>query len=99
MWMSTRIPLTRPNIQFYTKAPRKKLERWLDQMVAEGVLEVDADDDGEMIWAVRGAVRSKTGPETVAEVDKIDRLRAEVGGAGRALQLAARTAGLTTRGM
>jgi hypothetical protein len=96
MWMTTRIPLTRPNIQFDTRAPRPKVEQWLDQMVGEGVLEVDADDDGEMVWTVRGAVRSKTGPSTVAEVAKLDSLRAEVGGAGSALVLASRAAGLSS---
>ena len=98
MWMSTRVPLTRANLMAYTHAPRKKMERWLDEMVAEGVVEVDADDDGEMIWTVRGAVRSKVGPESMAEAHKVEGLRNEVAGATSALTLAARAAGLTTRG-
>ena len=50
------MPLTRPNLQFVTGVPRAKLDKWLDQLVADGVLDVDADDDGEMVWGVRGAV-------------------------------------------
>jgi hypothetical protein len=96
LWMTTRIPLTRANVQFSTKAPRKRVEAWLDRMVAEGVLEVDADDEGEMIWSVRGAKRSTGGPETVAELAKWEGLRSEVRGAGSALTLASRAMGLST---
>lgn len=97
VWMKTRIPLTRANLQYVTRAPRKKMERWLDEMVSEGVLEVDADDDGEMIWSVRGAVRSSSGPATVAELDKVETLRGHVAEASTALTLAARATGLATR--
>lgn len=65
LWMTTRVPLTRANILFYTQASRKKAEGWLDEMVREGVLEIDSDDDGEMVWMVRGAKRAERGPTTV----------------------------------
>jgi hypothetical protein len=67
LWMTTRVPMTRANLLFYTKAPRKRVGAWLDEMVADGVLEVDADNDGEMIWAVRGAKRPENGPERLDE--------------------------------
>jgi len=55
---------------------------------------VDADDDGEMIWSVRGARRSTAGPETVGELDRIQKLKSETAGGSNALVVAARTAGL-----
>ena len=67
LWMTTRVPLTRANLLYYTKAPRKRMGSWLDEMVADGVLEVDADGDGEMVWAVRGAKRPDSGPERIEE--------------------------------
>ncbi|MGZ3429808.1 MAG: hypothetical protein ACXVCV_24320 [Polyangia bacterium] len=79
LWMTTRMPLTRANVQFVTAVPRAKLEKWLDQLVAEGVLDVDADDEGEMVWGVRGAVRAGTGPSKPEEVKKLGDLKREVG--------------------
>jgi len=97
MWMKTRIPLTRANLLAFTRSPRKKMERWLDALVAEGVLEVDADDDGEMVWAVRGAVRSTSGPTSIEEYEKVETLRGHVSNATSALTLAARASGLAPR--
>jgi len=92
LWMTTRMPLTRANLQFVTGVPRGKLGKWLDQLVADGVLDVDADDDGEMIWGVRGAARAATGPEKPEDVKKLADLKREVSttagataGAGMAL--------------
>ncbi len=81
LWMTTRMPLTRANLQFVTGVPRAKLEKWLDQLVADGVVDVDADDDGEMVWGVRGAARPATGPQKPEEVKKLADLKREVGGA------------------
>jgi hypothetical protein len=78
LWMTTRMPLTRANVQFVTGVPRAKLGKWLDELVADGVLDVDADDDGEMIWGVRGAVRAGTGPSKPEEVKKLGDLKKEV---------------------
>jgi hypothetical protein len=97
MWMKTRVPLTRANLMAYTKAPRKRMERWLDEMVAEGVVEFDSDDEGEMVWTVRGAVRPTSGPTTMAELEKMDSLRAELGHARSAMTLATRAGGLALR--
>lgn len=82
LWMTTRVPLTRANLLYFTQVPRKKLDAWLDAMVAEGVADVDSDDEGEMIWTVRGAQRAARGPERIEDVVKLDALRSEVA-AGR----------------
>jgi hypothetical protein len=84
LWMTTRMPLTRANVQFVTGVPRVKLEKWLDQLVADGVLDVDADDEGEMVWGVRGAARAGTGPTKPEDVKKLGDLKREVGGAASA---------------
>ncbi len=78
LWISTRVPLTRVNLQVLTRVPRAKLEPWLDELVREGILEVDSDDAGEMLWVVPGAERSKTGLQSVAEVKKLNELRGSV---------------------
>ena len=78
LWMTTRMPLTRANLQFVTGVPRAKLGKWLDALVADGVLDVDADDEGEMVWGVRGAVRATSGPDKPEEVKKLGDLKREV---------------------
>jgi len=78
------MPLTRANLQFVTGVPRGKLEKWLDQLVADGVLDVDADDDGEMVWGVRGAARATSGPQKPEEVKKLADLKQEVAGSAAA---------------
>src|SRR4051794_3619444 len=104
LWMKTRVPMTRANVLFYTQAPRKKLGAWLDELVADGVLEVDADNDGEMLWSVRGAKRPESGPLTLEDAgpapageggdlgSRLDNLRKEalsrVGTTGTALAIA-----------
>ncbi len=78
--MTTRIPLTRVNLQFCTGAPRGQLAKWLDLLVDDGVLEVDSDDEGEMIWTVRGAERAPRGVTSAAEWVKVGRMRSELAG-------------------
>jgi hypothetical protein len=91
LWMTTRVPFTRANLQFATGAPRKKLEGWLKQLVVDGVLDADVDDAGEMIYSVRGAARPRAGAESPAELEKLHRLEREaqaaVGKAATALVL------------
>jgi len=84
LWLTTRMPLTRANLQFVTGVPRVKLEKWLDQLVADGVLDVDADDDGEMVWGVRGAARASTCPQKPEDVKKLADLKHEVAGSSAA---------------
>lgn len=79
LWTTTRIPLTRANLLAVTEAPRAKLEGWMSALVRDGIAELDSDDEGEMLWRVRGAERSKTGPRTVGEIHAWERLNREVG--------------------
>ncbi len=75
LWMKTRIPLTLAHLQYHCNVKRKKLKEWLDEMVVEGVLELDVSDDGEMVWQVPGAERPPSGPRSFAEMEKLDALR------------------------
>lgn len=77
------MPFSRANLQFVTGLPRKKLEAQLDALVADGVLDVDSDDAGELVWNVPGAPRSTTGPERAEDVRKLADLKREVAGGAR----------------
>jgi hypothetical protein len=77
MWMRTRIPMTRANLQFWTGASRRNLNKRLDELGADGVLEADVDDDGEMVWSVPGATRAIDGPTSFAEHDRRQGIKAE----------------------
>jgi hypothetical protein len=81
LWMTTRVPFTRANLQFVTGVPRGKLGGWLDALVADGVLDVDSDDAGELTWTVRGAERAASGPERPEDVRKLAELKRQVRGA------------------
>ena len=70
--------MTRANLLVYTEAPRARMERWLDELVGDGVLDVDSDDDGELVWTVRGAARSTRGPERLEDALKLADLKAGV---------------------
>jgi hypothetical protein len=94
LWTGTRVPLTRANLLVYTKVPRNQLDRMLNEMERARLLELDVDDDGELHWSVRGAARPRSGPESMAELDKKDRLSAEVDRLASGAQLALRAAGL-----
>jgi hypothetical protein len=92
IWLLSRVSLTLAHVQHLTGASRDKTKKTLDAMTVEGVLSADIADDGEMIWSVVGAERPKSGPQTVAELQKMRTLSAEVAGP-RAL---ARAAGAVT---
>ncbi|HEU5059381.1 MAG TPA: hypothetical protein VFU21_22765, partial [Kofleriaceae bacterium] len=77
LWMTTRIPLSRAHVQYHTGVARRQVNRWLDERVGEGVLEVDVDDEGEMLWKVPGAARPIDGPKTFADLEKVGRIREE----------------------
>ncbi len=95
MWTKTRVPMTRANLLAYTGAPRPKIEKWLDEMVRASLLEVDSDDEGEILWRVRGAARPSRGAESIAEVDRIQKLESDVTALTATAGLASRAAGLT----
>lgn len=82
LWMTTRMPLTRANLQFVTGVPRARLEKWLDELVAENIVDVDSDDAGELVWLVRGAERPARGPEKAEEIKKLADLKREVHASG-----------------
>jgi hypothetical protein len=94
LWTRTRLPLTRANLQGYTRAPRAKLGLWLDRMVKDGVLELDSDDDGELLWQVRGAARPTRGPTTLAEVETYERLSRDADRIQSAARMALHATGL-----
>ena len=94
--MTTRVPLTRANILFLTRAPRRKAGRWLEALVSEGVLDFDSDDDGETIWTVRGAARPARGAERIEDVLKLEDLSQQV---RRSSGSSARGAGLAAGAM
>jgi hypothetical protein len=76
--MTSRVPMTRANLLFYTKAPRRKMDAWLDELVGEGIVDVDSDDQGEMIWIVRGAERPSHGAARIDELLRFERLGSSV---------------------
>lgn len=59
--MTTRVPLTRANILFYSGAGAKQAERWLDDMLKSGLLEFDSDDNGDITYVFVGAQRPPSG--------------------------------------
>jgi hypothetical protein len=77
LWMTTRIPLTRAHVQYATGVGRRRVNGWLDEMVADGVLEVDVDDEAEMVWTVPGAARPLDGAGSFAELEKRDQMRSD----------------------
>jgi hypothetical protein len=94
IWVRSRIPLTLAHVQHLTGAPRDRSKQWLDAMAVAGGLDVDVADDGEMLWTVRGAERPRSGPETVAEWERLNALSREVARAPAALAGRALRAGL-----
>src|SRR5213596_3041682 len=98
IWMRSCVPLTGAHVQHLTGVPRDKVGRWLEAMTVGGVLDADVADDGEMIWRVRGAERPASGPETVAELERMERLTAEVQGASRVPARVSSMTGLADRG-
>jgi hypothetical protein len=95
LWTTTRVPLSRANLIAATKTPRAKLESWLEDMVKAGLLELDSDDDGEIVWKVRGAKRPSSGAETLGDVQKRKSLSHEVDALKSGASLALRAAGVT----
>ena len=81
LWMTTAIPMSRANIAYYTGAPRKLLAMWLDRMISQGILELDSDDEGALLWIVPGSPRPAS-PRDFAELQKQRQFGAGVASAG-----------------
>ena len=88
IWLRSRVSLTLVHVQHLTGAARDRTKEWLDAMTVDGVLDVDVTDSGEMLWAVRGAERPRSGPETIAEFERLGALSREVARASSAGALA-----------
>ena len=82
LWMTTRIPMTKAALQYHSGASRRRMTHWLDELVVDGVLDLDSDDAGELVYSVPGADRPRRGPTTFAEAQKLAQLSAEVGSRG-----------------
>jgi hypothetical protein len=96
LWMTTRVPLTRANLQFGSGVERRQMERWLDDMVKSGALEFDSDDAGEVLYTVPGAERPKDGVTNLAAVKKLEDLRRSLP-KSKALVKSAPSAALATK--
>lgn len=66
LWMKSRVPLTQANLQYFAGVPRREMDKWIDKLLASGVLDIDeaADEAGDLEYKVPGAQRSLDGPST-----------------------------------
>jgi len=71
--MTTRVPLTRANIAFYTGASTKEADRFLDELVRDGIVEFDSDDNGEITYTVCGAKRPSSGADQLTRCSACQR--------------------------
>ncbi len=78
LWMTTRVPLTRANLLAYSKPERRNIDAWLDAMVRDGIVEVDSDDDGELLWKVRGSSRPAKGLTHLGDVERLEEISKEI---------------------
>lgn len=71
VWVKSRVPLTTANLQYFAGVPRRQLNGWIDDLLKNGVLDVDIEsDEGEIEYAVPGAERSPTGLTNCEEYEK-----------------------------
>ena len=78
LWMTTRVPITRANLLAYAKVERRNMDTWLDAMVRDGIVGVDSDDDGELLWKVRGSSRPAKGLTHLGDVERLEELSRDV---------------------
>ncbi len=78
LWMTTRVPLTRANLLAYSKVERRHIDAWLDAMVRDGIVEVDSDDDGELLWIVRGSSRPAKGLTHLGDVERLEEISRDI---------------------
>lgn len=72
--MTTRAPLSRANISFYTGVPAKQAEKWLDELLRDAIVEIDTDDDGEIVYNVTGAKRPEQGATSLSRCASCQRV-------------------------
>jgi len=80
MWMKTNIPMSRANVQYRTGESSRRVKKWLEELAVDGALSLDSDAEGELLWSVPGAKRPADAPRSFEELEKLDKLRAEVDG-------------------
>lgn len=95
LWTKTRIPLTRANIQLHTQETRARAEKHLDALTKASVVELDSDDEGNIVYRVRGATRPTSGPETFVELERREALTNDVSAMRSAASLALSGSGLS----
>jgi hypothetical protein len=72
------VPLTRANVQVFTKAARDEVDAWMGEMVKAGLAEANDADSPNVVWSIRGASRSQNGPTNVALAEKLAALSSEI---------------------
>lgn len=77
LWMTSQVPLTRANLIFYTGLGHKQVTRHLDEMIKHGLLDVDSDDEGELLYKIRGSSRPSLGPQSLVRCPSCGRASAE----------------------
>lgn len=77
LWTTSLVPMTRVNILAFTKVERSKLDGWLDELIKDSILELDSDEEGELVWNVRGAKRPARGLTSVAQLEKLRAIEGE----------------------
>ncbi|PJB35278.1 MAG: hypothetical protein CO108_26150 [Deltaproteobacteria bacterium CG_4_9_14_3_um_filter_63_12] len=78
LWVKTRIPLTTAHLQYHSGAPRKNVEQWCKELLAEDFFGIDGDHPDEMAYEVVGAHRAKNGPKSFEEMEKMDSMKGEL---------------------
>jgi hypothetical protein len=83
LWVKSAIPLTMANLQYHTGLPRRKVRPFVDSLVQSGVLDMDSDAQGELVFSVPGAQRNVRGPKSFAEFEHLRALSSQAGGPAR----------------
>jgi hypothetical protein len=78
LWTATRVPMTRANVQAFTKASRQEVDQWMGEMVSAGLADVQRADAPDALWSVRGSTRSANGTTQVAIAEKLETLGSQV---------------------
>ncbi len=91
LWTKSRVPLTEANLQQVTKVSGDDLSNRLDDLLGDGVLDLQVDATGNLTYSVVGTARSTEGPKTC---EVFERKRALLEEAKR--RILARRAGKST---
>ena len=95
--MTTRVPLTRANIVFYSGVKTSLADKWLDEMIVDGLLDFDTDDDGELLYSVVGSKRPTSGAKELTRCTACKRASTAVRAVVAADSFLIRTCGRSKR--